>query len=274
MTDGAYTAYRGALRDVFAGWWVAWPLSQTVRVGEVRRLHGGGSVTAGELGKWGVEVAERTTGAPGDVTYDAGGSVSVQFKAVGGTVPGIATLLPADAGALVEFKDERSALIVYSGLRQRGLPDVAGLTDGLVRKMWRGEWDPALLVVTDVIHARAGTVLTSERDGAVAELRMTAGGAGPLQLIDLAGRVTFSRASHLGLNWTGTDITPVYRVLRVRKGWWRGFKAEYGTPQPGRGAAAEPVPELLLDEAREDPGTVLEQLDGGEQPPPGVDEAP
>ncbi|WP_419997986.1 hypothetical protein [Streptomyces boninensis] len=268
MSDGAYEAYRAALRDVFAGWWLAWPPSQTVSVGEVRKLHSKGAATAGDLGKWGIAVAAATGGAPGDVTYDAGGSVSVRFKAAGSALPGIDTLQLAEAGALVEFKNERSALVVYSGLEQHGLPDVAGLADGLIRRIWRGEWDPGLLVVTDVIQARAGTAITSQQAGAAAELRMTAGGGGPLRLIDLAGSVAFSRASHLGLNWSGTDVTPVYKVLRIRKRWWRGFKAEYGTPQPGRGAAAEPVPQLLLEEAREDPGAVVEQVDGGEQPPP------
>ncbi|MFF3490344.1 hypothetical protein ACFYWS_03250 [Streptomyces sp. NPDC002795] len=262
MAKGSFEAYRKALSDVYRGWWLAWPLTERVEVGEVRKLHRGGSVAAGSLADRGIEAKPGPAGAPGDITYDAGGTVAVRFKAAGVAAQGFSSVAAAEAGALVEFRDERSALIVYTGLDQSGLADLAELAGSLVRRLWRGDWDPDLLVVSDVIAARAGTVLIAERAGASAELRLAgAVGPGPLQLVDLAGRAAFSASSRLGLNWTGTDLTPCYRVLRVRRTWLKRVREEYGTPQPGRGLAAGPVPPLLLDEARDEAEAVVEHVE-------------
>lgn len=265
MAKGSYEAYRKALSDVYRGWWLAWPLTERVEVGEVRKLHRTGSVAAGGLADRGIEAKPGPAGAPGDITYDAGGTVAVRFKAAGVAAQGFSSVAAAEAGALVEFRDEHSALIVYTGLEQSGLADLAELADSLVRRLWQGDWDPDLLVVSDVIAARAGTVLVADRAGASAELRLEgAVGPGPLQLVDLAGRGAFSASSRLGLNWTGTNLTPCYRVVRVRRTWLNRVREEYGTPQPGRGLAAGPVPPLLLDEARDEAGAVIEHVEQAE----------
>ncbi|MCF3124174.1 hypothetical protein IPZ68_31360 [Streptomyces arenae] len=263
MAKGAYAAYRKALSDVYGGWWVTWPLTQKVHVGDVRALHDGGTVTAGTLAERKIEAKPGRTGAPGDILYDAGGSVGVAFKAAGAAAQGFSALAAADAGARVDFTAEHSALVIYTGLAQDGLNDVAQLAQELVQRCWHGEWDTALFAVTEVISARAGTVLTAERKGASAELRIQADvGPGPLNLADLAGSVSFSAASRLGLKWSGTDLTPVYRGVRISRSWWRReVEAEYGTTQPGRGLAADPVPDLLLEQARDDVWSVVEHVE-------------
>ncbi|WP_306323883.1 MULTISPECIES: hypothetical protein [unclassified Streptomyces] len=262
MAKGSFEAYRKALSDVYRGWWFAWPLTERVRVGDVRALYRGGSVTAGTLAGHGMEAKAGPAGAPGDITYDAGGTVAVRFKAAGVAAQGFTSVPLTEAGALVEFRDERSALIVYTGLEQSGFQDLAQLAGALVARVWSGGWDPALLVVSDVVSARAGTVLIAEHAGASAELRIEgAVGPEPLRLVDLAGRAGFSASSRLGLNWTGTDLTPCYRVVRVRRTWLNRVKEEYGTPQPGRGLAPGPAPPVLLEEARDEAAAVIEHVE-------------
>ncbi|MEU7577926.1 hypothetical protein AB0B50_10025 [Streptomyces sp. NPDC041068] len=273
MAKGAYKAYRKALADVYGGWWCAWPLTQKVHVGDVRALHDGGSVPAGTLAGRGIEAKSGPTGAPGDIAYDAEGTVDVRFKAAGAAAQGFASLAAADAGALVEFRAGHSALVVYTGMRQNGVEDVAQLAQELIRRCWLGEWDSALFAVTEVISARAGTVLTAEKSGASAELKIQGeAGPGPLNLVDLAGRVAFHTASSVGLRWTGTDLTPCYRGVRIRTSWWRDeVVAEYGTTQPGRGLSADPVPELLLEQARDQVWSVVERVGPDDDRPLGGD---
>ncbi|MHC3471423.1 hypothetical protein ACYF6T_22400 [Streptomyces sp. 7R007] len=262
MADSGFEAYRRALHDAYRGWWVTWPLTQKVRVGDVRALYDDGSVAAGTLADQGIDAPQGPPGAHGDLVYDAGGTASVRFKAAGAAAQGFSSVTQADAGALVEFHAEHSALVVYTGLEQRGVADVPRLARALVRRLWQGAWDPALLAVTEVIGAGAGTALTAERMGASAELRLTAGlGAGPLQLADLAGRVSFGASRHVGLTVTGTDLTPCYRVVRVRETWLHRVRTEYGPPQPGRGLDAGAVPPVLLEEAGDDAEAVLEQVE-------------
>ncbi|WP_369212263.1 hypothetical protein [Streptomyces flavofungini] len=267
MADGAYDSYREAMGDVYGGWWLAWPLTQRIRVKDVRALHREGSVAAGTLGDRGIDVKTAFMGAHADLAYDAAGTVAVRFKAAGAAAQGFTSVPAAEAGARVEFHAGKSALIVYTGLEQTGLDDVARLAQELVRRLWLGRWDAALFAVTDVISARSGTVLTAEQAGASAELHIQSpAGPGPLQLLDLAAGVAFGASSRVGLNWTGTDLTPCYRGVRIRRTWLRRVKEEYGTPQPGRGLAAGPVPPVLLDEAGDETWSVVERVGPEKRP--------
>jgi hypothetical protein len=254
-------SYRSAMKDAWRGWWINWPLSQLVRVGDVLDTSGGTIRPAGDLSKYGVTGATAAAAPPADFLYDANGSARVTFKLAGASPQGFAALAQADAGALVTFAGESSVLALFTGLTQDRFADTRSVATGLVRQYWSGDWAGELAGVTDVIAAAAGTVLAASDRDASAELRVAAhAGAGPVTLADLTGQVAVARSSKVGLQWTGTGVTPFYRVFRLRRDWLRRVEADYGPRQPGRGAAPGPVPPLLVEEARDDPDSVLEPL--------------
>ncbi|GAA1026273.1 hypothetical protein GCM10009557_03400 [Virgisporangium ochraceum] len=157
--------------------------------------------------------------------------------------------------------------MVFHGLTQTGVSDTVGLAGALVRRYWAGGWDDGLLAVTDVVAARSGTVLAAARHGASAELRVSATLGAPLRLADLATDAAVVRRSFLGLEWVGRDVTPFYRVVRLRKSWLGRLREDYGPRAPGRGAAPVPVPPLLLEQAHDDPDLVVETMSAAEQAP-------
>ncbi|MGA5454427.1 hypothetical protein ACPCVO_48470 [Streptomyces umbrinus] len=264
----SYALYRGAVDDVWKGWWVSWPLSGRIEVGQVLQNVDGSVRTAGSLSERGVPFAPRPGTPHNDYTYDTQGSASLQFKAAGVAMDGLTALAVADFGARVRFEKGDSALVVYRGLTETGVADVRALAAALVQRGW-DEWDDTLLAVTDVVTAGSGIVLTAAESGAVVELRLQAGaGQAQLGLADLAGRASVAWRRSVGLEWLGTDTTPFLRVARLRKNWFGKVKTDYGPRQPGRGAAPVPVPPVLLEEAYDDPAAVLETVTSDEQPPP------
>jgi hypothetical protein len=144
--------------------------------------------------------------------------------------------------------------------------DTRALAAALVRRGW-SDWDESLLAVTDVVGARSGLVLTAADGASAAEHRVQAG-ALPAEpaLADLSAATAVGWRRHIGLEWLAADVTPFYRVVRLRKGWFRKVKKDYGPRQRGRGAADVPVPPVLLEEAQDDPAAVLEQVPADEQP--------
>ncbi|GGV60638.1 hypothetical protein [Streptomyces massasporeus] len=266
----SYELYRHAVDDVWKGWWVCWPLSGRVEVGQVLENVDGKVRTAGTLGERGIPFVPRPGTPHNDYTYDTQGSVSLQFKAAGVAMDGLAALAVADFGARVTFEKGNSALIVYRGLTETGVADVRALAAALVQRGW-DDWDDTLLAVTDVVAADSGIVLTAAESGASVELRLQAGaGQAQLGLADLAGRTSVAWRRRLGLKWLGTDTAPFFRVVRLRKTWFGKVEKDYGPRQPGRGAAPVPVPPVLLEEAYDDPASVLETVTSDEQPPPVV----
>ncbi|MGP3999397.1 hypothetical protein [Streptomyces sp. 8N706] len=267
----SYETYRDAVRDVWKGWWLAWPLSRRVELGDVFASVDGRVRQAGTLADRGI-AADLRPGTPcNDYTYDTQGSASVRFKPAGAVLDGFGVLGAADAGALVEFRQDNAALIVYTGLTETGLRNIPELAATLVQRVWNDTWDPSLLAVTDVVTAASGIIVTAAQSGAFAEVRLRAEvGQGQLQLAHLSGHMGFADAKHLGLKWTSTDATPFFHVVRIRKDWLGRLKKDYGPRQTGRGAAAVSVPPLLLEEAHDDPGAVLETVPPQEQSPFGA----
>lgn len=263
----SYEVYRDAVRDVWRDWWTAWPLSQSVHLGDVFHLTDSRVRPAGALSDRGVTFASRGGTPHNDYLYATQGSAAVRFKTAGVAMDGVTALAVADLGALVTFEKDDSALIVYRGLVENGVTDERAIAAALVRLTWE-TWDDSLLAVTHVIAAESGTVLTAAGTSASAELRLQAGaGQAQLGLADVAGRVSVARAKGLGLHWTSDQgCTPFFRVVGLRKGWFGKVKQDYGPRQPGRGAGPVPVPPALVDEAHEDPRSVIEVLGADDQP--------
>ncbi|GHE08726.1 hypothetical protein [Streptomyces alanosinicus] len=255
----AFAVYRDAMREAWGDWWLAWPLLQKVTVGDVLHESRGAVRAAGTLADRRIAFAETAPEARGAFVYDAGGGIDLRFKASGTTDPLFSALADADAGVLLRFARQRAALVVYRGLTGSGLPDTRALAGMLVRRHWEGRWDAGLLAVTEVVRADAAAVLMAAEAGASVELSLsTSVGAGPLHLLDLAGSARVAGSRHLGFQWIGETLTPLYRVVRLRDTWLGGVREEYGPVQPGRGLDTEPVPPLLLEQAADDPSAVLE----------------
>ncbi|WP_250036291.1 hypothetical protein [Paractinoplanes maris] len=272
MAD-SYTSYRTAMNDAWRGWWVNWPLSRHIRVGDVFGTSDDTLSTAGDLADRGVTFELATAVPQADFTYDAQGTAKVEFKLAGAAGPPVfKALADVDAGALVSFSRSTSALVLYTGLTQQGMRDTRSVATGLVRRYWSDDWADDLIVVHDVITATGATVLASATTDASAELRAAAKvGAGPITLADLSGTAALARSDGLGLQWVGTQATPFFRVFRLHRTWLSNIKVKY-PKQDVKGAAPEPIPPLLLEEAADAPDQVLEEVPPGEQPTAARDE--
>ncbi len=165
------------------------------------------------------------------------------------------------------FRRASSALVLYQGLTQTGLDNVPQVAADMARLYWDGKWTAELVVVTEVIAVASGTALTATVKAASAELRASAqAGIGPDKPIDLAGKVEVATSKNLGLKWTGTEITPFYRVFRLKTTWRNKLDTDYGPRQPGRGAVPTPIPPKVIDDAQASPESVIEDMPAEEQP--------
>ncbi|MER6132157.1 hypothetical protein [Streptomyces sp. NPDC001815] len=255
-----YDVYRKAMtEDQWRGWWVTWPLSNRVRLGDVYDRQGDAIRRAGDLNGRGISfIPERGT-SPGTFVYDSNQSVDVRLKASGSAPEALSVLAKADAGASVKFQKERTAFVVFREISQWGIADVRSLSNALVSLWWNNGWDDSLLAVTSVVSAVGGTVLSAAETGAVAELKVSAaaGVAGGPGMADLALGASIVRRSALGAAWTGPDVTPFYQVVRLRQDWLGRVVAQYGPRPPGRGAQPSALPPLLSEEIGDDPDAVL-----------------
>ncbi|MEV6235321.1 hypothetical protein [Lentzea sp. NPDC051838] len=246
------------------GYWVTWHPSTRLRLGEVGTAGEGEFVGISSLQELEITAPSTLAETRDDLTWRSEGGVNVTTKASGQTSPLFQGLADAQAGMLVEFTQGNAILVAYKGLSETRLASQPALAVEMLRRYWLGTWSLDWYVVSHVVTAESGTVLMS-RDGRTAvELAASAsvlGGA--IGLADLAAGVQVARSSGLALELIGTEMTPFFRVVRLRKRFLRGVEATYGEPGRLRSAAGRPaeLPAELVEEAREDTDSVLELPD-------------
>jgi hypothetical protein len=264
----SHTVYRDVMQSEWPGWWITWPLSKSIHLGDVFDTADDVLRSAGTLHDRGIPFSASRGAPPGFFKYDSKGSAQVRFKAAGSTGEGFSALGTADAGALVEFKGDAAILVIFRNLGSQEMSDTRSVASQLVRQWWQGTWPEGLVVVTEVVSVGAGTVLAATGRGASIELRANVSGSTAPSLLDLAGEVSIARSQQLALEWIGTELTPFFHVGSLRRSWLGSIRADYGPRQRGaRALPATPVPATLLDQVRDSPETVLQSTSELPQPP-------
>jgi hypothetical protein len=131
---GSYDSYKAAMEDPWKGWWVAWPPTERISLGDVFDTADGKQRRAGDLTSRGIGFDSAPGTPAASFTYDSNSSVSVKFKLSGGTPQGFSALSELDAGALVEFTGEASVLVLYNGLTQVGFSNIRSVAADLTRR--------------------------------------------------------------------------------------------------------------------------------------------
>ncbi|GHC45034.1 hypothetical protein [Streptomyces cinnamoneus] len=250
------------------GYWVTWHPSARYRLGDVGTLRGPGLVLISSLDEIGIATSKVTPTTRDELTWRTRGRVSVTYKSVGQTGDSFAMLADAQAGALVEFSRENALLVAYRGLSEHRLADQPVLARELIRRYWAGTWELDWHVISHLVTAKSGTVLLAGEKGALVEMHVRAAlGEAPAALADLAAGVRGARSSGMELELLGKQVTPFYRVLRLRRRFIRGIEGVYGDVRTLRTSANRPpdVPADVLEEIRESPDVALEFPD---QPTP------
>ncbi|MFF4501393.1 hypothetical protein [Streptomyces sp. NPDC001401] len=245
------------------GYWVTWHPSARHVLGEIGTVSGGGLVPISSLEEHGITVPSVTPATRDELTWRTNGQVNIVFKTSGQAGGPFTALTDGQAGALVEFTRGNSVLVAYRGLAERRLASQPLLATELVRRHWAGTWPLEWCVVSHLVTAEHATVLIGGDKGSSIELAARAAlGSGPVALADLATRMGVARSTGLALELIGENVTPFFRVLRLRRRFMRGVEAQYGDLRELRNAAGRPtdVPTDVLDDAGADPEAALEAL--------------
>ncbi|MEW1804588.1 hypothetical protein ACIGO7_07980 [Streptomyces virginiae] len=243
------------------GYWVTWHPSARHRLGDVGTVQGSGLVPISSLEEVGITTSQVAPTTRDELTWRTRGGVSVTYKSAGQAGGPFAALADAQAGALVEFSRENALLVAYRGLTEHRLADQPLLARELVERYWAGSWELDWYVISHLVTAKSGTVLLAGEKGALVEMHARATlGEAPAALADLAAGARGARSSGMELELLGKQVTPFYRVLRLRRRFIRGIEGVYGDVRTLRTSANRPpdVPADVLDEIRESPDVALE----------------
>lgn len=254
--------YRTYMKSMHSLWdtryWATWQPSVRWKLGDVGTIERGQLIRIDDLANFGVRFTAQVGDSKDRLTYSSQGSVQLTFKLAGQAAQGFQALGKADAGVLVEFSENEALVVSLRGVAESHIASVRDLAAEIVKLYIADQWKQEYAAVTHLVSARSGTILASSNNGSAVELRAAAAvGRGPVEIGDLSAGMSMARSQNLGLEVVGTNLTPLFRVVRLKDSWLTDPRVVFAR-QRVRGARPEPPPTELLEQAKDEWDTVLE----------------
>lgn len=225
--------YTRELFDKFS-YLAAWLPGVPLRLGDVGVVRDGHFQRVSSLENLGFTFAVRPDHAALQLDYASRGAVSVTFKAAGAVPPPGSVLARASAGVVIRMSRENSVLFQVLGASFPSIDDQLGLEHEIRRRHAAGEWDTDHLVVTELVQARAATILIASSSDARVELSARGNlNAGSISVADLdAGfEIAHLRGMHTRIV-ASQGLTPLFRAKRLRNRLLAGPVFRGGDPGP------------------------------------------
>jgi hypothetical protein len=169
---------------------------------------------------------------PADLDYTSSAAVSIQTRAAGGAP--ITDLAGVNAEGSINISFSRADAVVFqaAACTTSRIADLMSLGDEILSRYYRDDWDPRHVVVTDLVTAKAATILISNSRDAHIELALKAQVAPATSLADANANFSVTRASGIGtLIVAAEGLTPLFRVAGVKRRLLRDD--EFARRQPG-----------------------------------------
>jgi hypothetical protein len=160
--------------------------------------------------------ADDTT--PADMSYKTEGAVNVTTKLSGtAALPG-SILKDTDAGLTIEFNKKNAIVFEADQTLTSTIADTIGLGEAVLKSFEDGKWDKNCVVITELVTAKAATILISSLAGAKIELKVTTSVSAPA--IDLADAslglsTQFSKSMDTTII-AQAGITPLFKAMKIR----------------------------------------------------------
>lgn len=233
---GPQKQYTRELFDKFS-YLATWLPGVPLRVGDVGVMRDGHFQRVSALESLGIDFAVRRDHAGAQLDYASRGAVSVSFKAAGAVPPAGSVLAQASAGVVIQMNRENSVLFQVLGASFPSIEDQLGLEHQIRRRHAAGQWNTDHLVVTEVLQARAATILIASSSDARLELSIRGSlSTGNISIADL--NAGFETAHFRGMHTrivASEGLTPLFRARRLRNRLFSGPVFRSAEPEP-RGA--------------------------------------
>jgi len=248
-----HKTYAAELRSAL-GYLATWLPNSKLQLGDLLVPAGDGSLTrVGHIRDHGLSFTPHPGSSRAIYEYASSGAVSIMQKLAGQVVPG-SSLADADAGFVVKFGRTDAIVFEASGCSSVGIADLISLGRAIEKKYAAGEWDRKWMLVTELVNAKAATIIIAGSQSAQADLRASGTiGKGGIRLSDLNAKLEATKTVDIGFKIiTSTGLTPLYRASGIKRSWFGlglgQFQTRSREPKAGEPVAfADFEPDDFLD---------------------------
>ncbi|HSL44452.1 MAG TPA: hypothetical protein VK897_13530 [Anaerolineales bacterium] len=180
----------------------------------------------------GIAFESETSESNSNIDLSSESGITVITKVEGKVEPKAVSLGVADAGFIVEFNNKNCFVFRIRGSRTSIIQNLADVKAEVLRRYDANDWDPNLVIISEIIEAKSATILLSGQAGAKIELKAQGDlNVATMDIADAGLNLRLESGQSLAAQIIGQKgITPLYRVVGIKK---RLFSSGFAGREPG-----------------------------------------
>jgi hypothetical protein len=211
--------YLQYIHEVSGGYRATWDPALPLQIGDLVKIDDFGVLNIfGSLADKGIIPVVRQTVSPLDWKLSSQRGIKVNVKLAGKLPVATSTLADVDAGFNIQFDSSNSVLFNISGYTTSVITNLDEIEAAVLAQYHKKTWDADLLIITNLIHADAATIIISDKGAASIDLKAKANiQAGDLKLTDTSLGLTCTRETGSTTQFIALGgLTPLYKVMGLR----------------------------------------------------------
>ena len=211
--------YLRSLYEKSNGYRPTWLPHVPLKIGDIGVIEDGVFVKEGNLEDVNIPFKTEMSSDTTVLDLSSENGISITAKASGKVDPKLASLGTADAGFLVEFKNDNSYIFKLNGTKTTIISNLGKVKDEILERFQNGQWPRKRLVINELVEAKASTILLAGKAGTTVELKAEGSvNAAHLDIADGALNLRLASGSALTAQILGKEgITPLYRVIGITR---------------------------------------------------------
>lgn len=209
-----------------------WLPAASIELGTVGTLDGYRFIPKGDLKSYGIAFEAVASPRNNAMSFKTAGGVDISLKA-GAEQPGV-----VKGVVNIGFTKDKSILLELNGIKVRRIKDQIALAKQIKQLDDEKKWDRKHFVVTEVIEAKSGTIITSQAKGGSISIEASGSEATGIDLSGLDTELNVTAEKSIGVQVVGDKgLTPLFVLSGVVK---KVFKtSEFDITKRGEDGKAE-----------------------------------
>ena len=211
--------YLQYIHEASGGYRATWDPALPLQIGDLVKIDSFGVLNIfGSLADNGITPAVRTTVSPLEWKLSSQQGIKVNVKLAGKLPVATSALADVDAGFNIQFDGSNSVLFNISGYKTTTITNLDEIEAGVLAQYQDKKWDTDLLIISNLIHADAATIIIADKGAASLDLKAKANiQAADLKLTDTSLGLTCTRETGSTTQFIALGgLTPLYKVVGLR----------------------------------------------------------
>jgi hypothetical protein len=194
-----------------------------IRLGDVGVIGEHVFEATSSLEQLGIAFEVRNNPGPADLEYTSTDSITIELKAAGAIPPPDNPIGQADAGVSISFKKADAVLFQASNCLISSIGNLQSVGDEILSRYKRGTWAAQQVVITELVAAKAATILISNGQNARIDFAVNAQAAvDKSTLLNTEAKIGVARASGIGTRIVAAaGLTPLFKANGIKKRTFR-----------------------------------------------------